>query len=264
MIRKKLWADPGGINSIKKSRSMGIETPIGVAMCRSAVPERTGRANERARAVGRSNTRQIACGANGGRAMAMTGTGPEPGWVRATAGVVAMIDALCRWSGYIVAWAALATVILCFSTVYLRYVMGTGSVWLQESYIWTHVVVIVLGAGYTMMTGGFVRVDVLYSHWSVRRKALSDMLMTIFLLVPFLIVFGMGVWTFWTASYASDEGSLNPGGLSDLWILKGTLLGFLVLIALQGAAFVLRGVLVLAGHEHYALNHGGHGADQTA
>jgi TRAP-type mannitol/chloroaromatic compound transport system permease small subunit len=112
------------------------------------------------------------------------------------------------------------------------------------------------------MSGGFVRVDVLYSRWSVRRKALADLLMTIFMLVPFLAVFGAGVWTFWTASYASDEGSLNPGGMGNLWILKSTLLGFLVLIALQGAAFVLRSILVLAGHESYALKHGGHGADQ--
>lgn len=190
--------------------------------------------------------------------------GPEPGWVRAAAQGVAAIDAICRVSGYIVAWGTLATVVLCFATVYLRYVMGTGLIWLQESYIWTHVVVIVMGAGYTMMTGGFVRVDVFYSRWSVRRRALSDMAMTLLLLVPFLIVFGTAVWTFWSASFAADEGSLNPGGMGDLWLLKATLIGFVVLVGLQGLAFVLRGAMVLAGHERHSLNHGGHGADATS
>ncbi len=194
--------------------------------------------------------------------MATLDAGPEPGWVRAAARIVGAIDGLCRWSGYLVAWATLATVILCFATVYLRYVMGTGLIWLQESYIWTHVVVIVMGAGYTMMSGGFVRVDVFYSHWSARKRALSDMLMTLFLLLPFLLVFGYAVSTFWMTSYASDEGSLNPGGMGNLWMLKASLLGFILLIGLQGAAFVLRGLMVLAGHERYALNHGGHGADQ--
>jgi TRAP-type mannitol/chloroaromatic compound transport system permease small subunit len=194
--------------------------------------------------------------------MTTENSGPEPGWVQASARVVAGIDAICRWSGYIVAWAALATVILCFATVYLRYVMGTGLIWLQESYIWSHVAVIVLGAGYTMMSGGFVRVDVFYARWTTRRRALSDMLMTIFLLVPFLAIFGYAVWTFWTASYASDEGSLNPGGMGNYWVLKGTLLGFVLLIGLQGAAFVLRGLMVLAGYERHALTHGGHGAEQ--
>ena len=195
--------------------------------------------------------------------MAIPETGAEPGWVRASARIVAAIDGLCRWSGYIVAWATLATVILCFATVYLRYVLGTGLIWLQESYIWTHVAVIVLGAGYAMMTGGFVRVDVFYSRWGVRRRALSDMVMTLLLLVPFLIVFGSAVWTFWSTSYAADEGSLNPGGMGNFWILKATLLGFVLLVGLQGLAFVLRGLMVLAGHERHALTHGGHGADTT-
>jgi TRAP-type mannitol/chloroaromatic compound transport system permease small subunit len=111
---------------------------------------------------------------------------------------------------------------------------GQGLIWLQESYIWTHVAVIVLGAGYTMMSGGFVRVDVFYSAWDVRRRALSDLVMTLVLLVPFLFIFGAGVWTFWTASYASDEGSLNPGGMGNYWILKGTLLGFILLSPCRG------------------------------
>lgn len=187
----------------------------------------------------------------------------EPGWVRASAGLVAVIDAICRWSGYLVAWATLATVLLCFATVYLRYVLEQGSIWLQESYVWTHVIVIVLGAGYTMMTGGFVRVDLFYTNWTARRRALSDLVMTLLLLFPFLFVFGFAVWTFWTTSFASDEGSLNPGGMENLWLLKGALLGFLLLIGLQGLAFVLRGLMVLAGYERHVLHHGGHGSEQT-
>lgn len=194
----------------------------------------------------------------------MEGQGlPGPGWARAAATAVGAIDAICRWTGYVVAWMTLGTVVLCFATVYLRYAQGVGLIWLQESYIWTHVAVIVLGAGYTMMAGGFVRVDVFYSRWSDRRRAFSDMVMTILVLVPFLWVFGAGVWQFWTTSWASDEGSLNPGGMGNYWILKAALLGFVALVALQGAAFVLRGLLVLGGHERFVLRHVGHGADQA-
>ena len=195
--------------------------------------------------------------------MTTTHTGPQPGWVRTAVRTIGLIDASCRLSGQILAWATLGTVLLCFATVYLRYVMGTGLIWLQEAYIWTHVIVIVLGAGYTMMTGGFVRVDVFYAKWIVRRRAATDMAMTLLLLVPFLIIFGAAVWTYFSASYASDEGSLNPGGVGNYWMLKATLLGFVLLVGLQGAAFVLRGILVLSGREEYALGHGGHGADQT-
>lgn len=189
--------------------------------------------------------------------------GREPAWVRLCGASIGGIDALCRISGAVVALAALGTVVLCFAAVYLRYVQQIGLIWLQESYIWTHVAVIVLGAGYTMMSGGFVRVDILYARWSDRRRALSDMVLTVALLWPFLWVFGRATWGFWLTSYASDEGSLNPGGLPDLWLLKATLLGFCALVFAQSLAFVLRGVLVLSGHPRFALRHAGHSADQT-
>jgi len=195
--------------------------------------------------------------------MNRSGIGEDAAWVRAFGGIIGAIDGLCRWSGYVVAFATMATVIFCFASVYLRYVLGYGLIWLQEAYVWTHVIVIVLGAGYTMMSGGFVRVDVFYSNWSNRKRSISDMIMTVVLLVPFLWVFGAGVWNFFAASYAADEGSLNPGGLPNFWLLKGALVGFIGLIALQGLAFVLRGLLVVAGHSRFALHHGGHGADQN-
>ncbi len=193
----------------------------------------------------------------------MTGQtdGRMAAWVRLCAALVAGIDTLCRVSGWVVALAALGTVVLCFAAVYLRYVHQIGLIWLQESYIWTHVAVIVLGAGYTMMTGGFVRVDILYARWSDRGRALSDLVLTVVLLWPFLWVFGSMTWGFWRSSYLSDEASLNPGGMPNLWLLKGMLLGFCLLVALQSLAFVLRGVLVLSGHPRFALRHAGHAAE---
>lgn len=186
-----------------------------------------------------------------------------PAWAQAAGGVVRAIDGICRVSGWIVAFAALATVVLCFAGVYLRYVLNTGIIWVQEIYIWTHVAVILLGAGYTMMTGGFVRVDIFYTRWSDRTRAFSDMALTILLLWPFMIVFGIAVWDFWVTSYVSDEGSLNPGGLENYWILKASLLGFLLLIGLQSLSFVLRGILVLGGQEQWALRHTGFDPDKA-
>lgn len=87
--------------------------------------------------------------------------------------------------------------------------------------------------------------------------------MTVLLLGPFLWILGSGIWTFWHTSWASVEASLNPGGMGNYWILKATLLGFVALIALRGAAFVLRGLLVLAGREEFALKHAGHDAEQS-
>lgn len=194
--------------------------------------------------------------------MANASSGPEPGWVRLCAGTVAGIDGLCRWSGYLTAWLTLGTVVVCFATVYMRYVLGTGLIWLQELYVWQHAAVIMLGSAYTMMTGGFVRVDVFYTRWSDRRRAATDLVMTLVVLVPFLWIFGAFTWNFFLVSWRIDEGSLNPQGLPNVWLLKGAMVAFVALVALQGLAFVLRGVMVLAGHPRYVLRHGGHGPEQ--
>lgn len=190
--------------------------------------------------------------------------GPEPGWVRLCAGTVAGIDGICRWSGYLTAWLTLGTVLACFASVYLRYVLGMGLIWLQELYVWQHAAVILLGSAFTMMTGGFVRVDVFYTRWSDRRRAATDLIMTLVVLVPFLWVFGSLTWNFFVVSWRIDEGSLNPQGLPNVWLLKAAMVAFVGLIALQGLAFVLRGVLVLGGRPEYVLSHGGHGPDGPA
>ena len=62
------------------------------------------------------------------------------------------------------AWLTLGTVLICFATVYLRYALNIGLIWLQELYIWTHAAAIMFGAGYVLMRGGFVRVDLLYTR----------------------------------------------------------------------------------------------------
>jgi TRAP-type mannitol/chloroaromatic compound transport system permease small subunit len=176
-------------------------------------------------------------------------------------GIVQVADGVNRAVGQATAWLALGTVLACFATVYTRYALGVNYIWLQELYVWQHAAVIVLGAGYTMMTGGFVRVDIFYAKWNARRRAIADLTMTLLMLVPFLAVFATFTWFFFMNSFRADEGSQNPGGLPDLWMLKGTLVAMCALVAMQGLAIVARSLLVLGGREEWALATGGHGPD---
>jgi TRAP-type mannitol/chloroaromatic compound transport system permease small subunit len=178
-------------------------------------------------------------------------------------GVVRASDGVNRMVGLATAWMTLGTVIACFASVYTRYALDVNYIWLQESYIWQHAAVIVLGAGYTMMTGGFVRVDVFYAQWPARKRAAADMVMTILMLAPFLLVFTPATWNFVAASWRSDEGSMHPGGVPDLWILKGTMVAFCVLVGLQGLATIARGLLVLSGREEWVLADSGHAPDTS-
>lgn len=57
-----------------------------------------------------------------------------------------LIDLASYRIGRAVAWLALTMVLLQFLVVVLRYVFGTGEIWLQEAIIYQHALVFMLGA----------------------------------------------------------------------------------------------------------------------
>ena len=72
-----------------------------------------------------------------------------------------------------------------FAVVLLRYVLGLGSIWLQESILYAHAALFLLAAAWTLKEGGHVRVDVFYASASPRVKAWIDLLGALLLLLPF-------------------------------------------------------------------------------
>jgi len=158
------------------------------------------------------------------------------------------LDAVATGVGRVVAYFTVATVLICFLNVYLRYAVGIGFVWLQESYIWTHVAAIMFGSSYALSQGAFVRVDPFYSRMSERGKAWVDLCGTIVFLGPFAWMLAFSGWSFFLASLRMDERSAYESGLPAVYLLKGTFLVFVALVALQGIAIICRCVLTLLGH----------------
>jgi TRAP-type mannitol/chloroaromatic compound transport system permease small subunit len=184
----------------------------------------------------------------------MSSAGRGPRWLLAVAD---RIDRFTEIVGKVVAWLTLATVLICFATVYLRYAMHIGLIWLQEMYAWTHVAAITLGAGYVLMKGGFVRVDLLYARFGERGRAWVNLLGTLFLMTPFLYMMAMSGWPFFRMSWMMNEASQQDTGLPALWALKSTLLFFVLVVGLQGIAIVARALFVILSHD------GGRGRDDA-
>jgi TRAP-type mannitol/chloroaromatic compound transport system permease small subunit len=171
--------------------------------------------------------------------------------------IVRAIDGFSEWFGRIVAWLTLGTVTVCFAVVVLRYVFEFGSICLQELYVWQHALVFMLGAGYTFLHGGHVRVDIFYARMSPRRKAWVDLFGTAFFLMPWLAIL---VWfgrSFIFRSWDLLEASGQAGGCQGSFLLKSAVLAFAFLVAIQGLSNACRAILVLTGHLAY-------GADRAA
>ncbi|MBL8660215.1 MAG: TRAP transporter small permease subunit [Rhodospirillales bacterium] len=138
-------------------------------------------------------------------------------------------------------------VLITFVVVVLRYVFSIGFVWLQESYVWLHGIVFMVGAGYTLAHDGHVRVDIFYREAPPRTKAAVDLVGAVLLLLPFVIMIGWVAWPYVVVSWLRLEGSREAGGLPGVFLLKSVLLLFCVLLGLQGLAMAGRAILTLAG-----------------
>ncbi len=164
---------------------------------------------------------------------------------------VNLVDRLNERVGRGVAWLTLVMVIITFAVVILRYVYAIGWVWLQESYVWLHGVVFMVGAGYTLLHNAHVRVDIFYRPKSARYKAVVDLFGSFLLLLPLVAVVTYVSYDFVTASWIRLEESREAGGLPGLFLLKSVILLFCILIGLQGLSLAARSFLVLTGHPEF-------------
>ncbi|MGD1878295.1 MAG: TRAP transporter small permease subunit [Kiloniellaceae bacterium] len=164
---------------------------------------------------------------------------------------VNLIDRMNERIGRGVAWLTLLMVLITFAVVILRYVYAIGWVWLQESYVWLHGTVFMLGAGYTLLHNAHVRVDIFYRPNSARYKAIIDLFGTFLLLLPVIGIVLFVSHDYVLKSWQGLEESREAGGLPALFLLKSVIVMFCVLIGLQGLSLAARSYLVLVGHPEF-------------
>jgi len=155
------------------------------------------------------------------------------------------IDIITRRAARTVMWLLLVMALVQFAVVVLRYVFGINYIFMQESITYMHGAVFLLAAGYALLTGDHVRVDIFYSAASPKRKALIDFLGTYFFLFPVCLLL------LWTASpyvgnsWAVLEGSTESSGIKGVFLLKSLIPIFALLLAMAGFNIAARASTVL-------------------
>ncbi|PLX34136.1 MAG: C4-dicarboxylate ABC transporter permease [Hyphomicrobiales bacterium] len=155
------------------------------------------------------------------------------------------IDRLNEIIGRGVAWVALLMVLVQFTVVIMRYVFAIGFIPMQESIWYMHGILFMVGAGYTLLHDGHVRVDIIYREASVRKKAWIDTLGSLFFLIPLCIL------TLWLSSsyvinsWKTFESSTEISGLPLIFALKTVIWVFAVLLGLQAISTLIHGIETL-------------------
>ncbi len=150
------------------------------------------------------------------------------------------LDRVNRAVGRVARWAALAMVLLQFALVLARYTFGVSDVAANEAVLYLHAALFMLGAGYTLLVGGHVRVDVFYARAAPRTRAAIDVAGHLLLLAPAMLALLWWSWPMVRRSWAIMEGPISVGGIPAAWLLKSLVPAFCVLLLAQGLACLLR------------------------
>jgi len=160
-----------------------------------------------------------------------------------------VLDRISVFIGKTAAWLTLVMVIVTFVVVVMRYVFGVGLIWLQESIIWMHAFVFMMGAAYTLQQEEHVRVDIFYRNMSPKHKARVDLIGTVLFLLPLCLFLTWKASDFVAVSWKLEEASRESGGLPYplIPLLKTILVVMPVSVALQGISLAMRSVATLRG-----------------
>lgn len=153
------------------------------------------------------------------------------------------LDGINRVVGAIVMWCALAMVLVQFAAVLMRYVFGYSSIFVNESVLYLHAALFMLGAGYTLWAQGHVRVDIFHTRLSDRGKALVDIFGHLFLLTPSLLLLIYWSWPMVRRSWSIYEGAISVGGVPASFLLKSLVPAFCILLLIQGLSALMRDVI---------------------
>ena len=158
------------------------------------------------------------------------------------------LHAINEVTGKAIAWLTLLMMLVTFSVVLLRYMFDLGWVAMQESVVYMHATVFMLGAAYTMKHQGHVRVDIFYQRFTVKTRAWVDLIGTLLLLFPVSIFIAWMGWEYVVDAWRVHEGSREAGGLPGVFLLKSLIILMPTLLIVQGLAMLIEQILIITGN----------------
>ena len=154
--------------------------------------------------------------------------------------IIQLIDLINEWAGRSVSWLLVIMVLNVFFVVILRYIFSYGAIWMQELYVWNHSIVFLLGAGYTLLHNGHVRIDLIYRTASLKYKSIIDIIGSIVFAIPVIYCIFIKSLPMVQRSWGVLEKSAEAGGLPGLFLFKSVLLVFCILFGLQFISLALK------------------------
>jgi len=148
--------------------------------------------------------------------------------------------------GHIIIWLVFAAAAISAVNAVVRKVFNMGSNAFLEVQWYLFAGIYLLGAGYTMLRQGHVKIDVILGHFSKRTQIIVECLGIVFFLFPFVFAVVHLVWPLVINAYVTHEMSENAGGLAR-WPVYALVPAGFVLLGLQGISELIKRIGFLLG-----------------
>ena len=153
-----------------------------------------------------------------------------------------ILKSINEYIGRYISWLIIIMVIVQIVIVLSRYVFGLGFIKLQELMIYMHGTLFTVAAGYTLLYDEHVRVDSFYRESSKKFKNIVNLIGTLTLLMPFIIVTFLMSYPYVIRSWKILEGSPETSGLNATYIYKTTLIIFPILLFIQALVILFSSI----------------------
>ncbi|MGD8845260.1 MAG: TRAP transporter small permease subunit [Desulfobacteraceae bacterium] len=144
--------------------------------------------------------------------------------------------------GYALAAILILMVLNVAFDVMMRYLFRNGSVGMQEMEWHFFSILILFGVGFGLRHEGHVRVDFIYDRLSEKKKAVVNILGTLFMLFPLASLILLGSFGYVNDAYITNEISEDPGGLPYRWIIKSMIPLSFTFLLLSATGYVLKNI----------------------
>jgi TRAP-type mannitol/chloroaromatic compound transport system permease small subunit len=158
-----------------------------------------------------------------------------------------IIESVVNVVGKITSVLLLLMIFNVFYDVVMRYFFHNSSVGMQEMEWHLFSVIILFGVSVALKDEGHVRVDFLYEKFSVRKKAMINILGTVFFLLPLALLVATGSVGFVMDAYTLGEISEDPGGLTHRWIIKSMIPIAFIFLIFSSIGYIVKNINIYRG-----------------
>lgn len=134
-----------------------------------------------------------------------------------------------------------------FYDVIMRYFFHNSSVGMQELEWHLFSLVFLFGISVALLDEGHVRVDFLYEKYSVKSKAVINILGTILFLIPLALLVSTGSFDYVMDAFNSGEISEDPGGLTHRWIIKSMIPFSFFFLIFTALGYIVKNINIYRG-----------------